>query len=346
MSRYLPETTLIDTTDGLQFKVYANDHPDGFVIARPKYIPQDNVKPHGLKSRFLFSKAMTRFNPFANASRLKKYLAGFKKAYPHYFYWSPTHKSWFFAVPIKKIQKIHDAKAGLQELLKVNKKDLDPYLSLVHELIMFLKKSGVSVKNLGITNSTLLGNYTFGKSDIDIVVFGKKNGWKIHEFLEKNKHPLMQWKKKKEWEKYYDDHKLPGLGKKEFVFHNMRKRNEGLFGKHVFTIFCVEKKQERWTRWGTEKYQPLGVATVQGVISDDYNSIVRPASYGIKNSGVTQIVTYALPFMTQAKRGEKIEAKGLLEKVVPRRGKPYCRLVVGYPAVFPKKSIGEYLKKI
>ena len=31
------EASLVDSKDGIQFKVYSNAHPKGFIIAKPKY---------------------------------------------------------------------------------------------------------------------------------------------------------------------------------------------------------------------------------------------------------------------------------------------------------------------
>jgi predicted nucleotidyltransferase len=359
--KHVYETTIIETTDGLQCKVYANSHPDTHIIVRPRYIPQTKVKPHGLTSRFIFGETMTRFNPFASKEKLLPYLQDFRKHYGNYIYYSPFHKRDFFAVPVKKIKKIYDSRKGLLELLKLQEKELDSYLILVRELISFLTKSGVSDENLGLTNSTLLGNYTFGKSDIDIVVFGKHNGWKILKFLENHKHPLLKWKSDKEWREYYRTHKTSeAFRENEFVKHNLRKRNEGLFGKHVFTLFCVEEAKELWSRWGKEKYDSLKEVKITANIADDWDSIVRPARYKLKNvkivsriknkeqieTKIREIVTYSLPFMFQAQKEESIEANGLLEIVHSPNKSPFFRVVVGYPNLDPKNRDRGYIKTI
>ena len=36
---YFPESTVITTQDGIQFKSFSNEHPEGYIIAKPKYIP-------------------------------------------------------------------------------------------------------------------------------------------------------------------------------------------------------------------------------------------------------------------------------------------------------------------
>ena len=164
------ESILIDTVDGFQCKSYANEHPKGFVIVKPKYIPKHVIAGQGLRYRYLFEKCLVRFNLFAKRDVLNDYLKQFKEKFPDYIYECPVHKNWFFVVPKNKIKTIHDSKNGLQELLSVPTKDMDAYLVLVKELIELLMKSGVDSKDIGITHSTLLGNYTPGKSDIDIII--------------------------------------------------------------------------------------------------------------------------------------------------------------------------------
>ena len=41
---YFHEAALVDSTDGMQFKVYSSTHPKGFIIAKPKYIPLGQLR--------------------------------------------------------------------------------------------------------------------------------------------------------------------------------------------------------------------------------------------------------------------------------------------------------------
>ena len=79
------EAALIDTVDGIQFKVYSSTHPEGFIIAKPKYIPIDILEFTGLKKRFLFGKCVTRFNLFNKKEIVEKNLEILKKKFPYYF---------------------------------------------------------------------------------------------------------------------------------------------------------------------------------------------------------------------------------------------------------------------
>jgi len=360
------ESTLIDTVDDFQCKTYGNEHPEGYVIVKPKYIPRNIIDGDGLKYRFLFEKCMVRFNLFAERKKLQNYVDQFRKKFPEYIYDSPVFKNWFFVVPKDKIKKIHDGREGLQEFLQVPKKDLDEYLTLLSELIEFLKKSGVDDKNLGIMHSTLLGNYTLGTSDMDIIIYGKENGWKILNYLKTAQHEKLHWKTDEEWAEYYKEHKTSESShftEKEYVRHMARKRYEGMFGGTVFTLFTVEEEEETWFKWGEEKYEPVGLATVSGEVTDHYNSIVRPGYYEISEGKIVdgehetpninnkipikRIVTYSIPFSQQALKGEKIKACGLLELVTSQQADPYYRVVVGYfDAYVSDRREKEYIKTV
>ncbi|MBW2976255.1 hypothetical protein KY347_02305 [Candidatus Woesearchaeota archaeon] len=343
------ESMLIDTVDGLHCKSYSNEHPEGYIIVKPKYIPKDVIRGEGLKYRFLFEKCLVRFNLFAEKEKLLRYIGQFKKKFPDYIYHCKDTKNWFFAVPKEKIKALHDSRKGLQELMQVPEKDLDGYLALTRELIEFLTKSGVNAKDLGITHSTLMGNYTPGKSDIDIIVYGKGNGWKVLNYLKTAKHKKLHWKTDKEWAEYYNEHKTSESAhftEKEYVNHMRRKRYEGMFGGTVFTLFTVEEPNETWFKWGEDKFDPIGAATIKGTVTDHYNSHVRPGCYEITNARIIdkhgkdikidtslkikKVVTFSIPFSQQALKGEEITACGLLELVTPKSGEKYYRIVTGY----------------
>ncbi|MBI3034763.1 hypothetical protein HYY71_00425 [Candidatus Woesearchaeota archaeon] len=360
------ESTLIDTVDGFQCKSYSNEHPEGLIIVKPKYIPKESIEGEGLKYRFLFEKCLVRFNLFARKEKVADYVKQFRKRFPDYIYDCPTTKNWFFVVPRNRIKTAHDCRNGLKELMKVPERDMDSYLKLVRDLVDFLAKSGVSYNNLGITHSTLLGNYTPGKSDIDIVIYGKENGWKILNYLKDAKHEKLHWKTDEEWAEYYKEHKTSEsmhFTEKEYISHMARKRYEGMFDKTVFTLFTVEEPQETWLKWGDESYVPIGLATVQGRVVDHYNSHVRPGFYGIegatllnsshpmpkidKSIAIKKIVFYSIPFTQQAISGEKVKACGLLELAIPKKGDKYYRLVIGYfDAYISERREKEFIKVV
>ncbi|MBU6500533.1 MAG: hypothetical protein KGJ89_03715 [Patescibacteria group bacterium] len=352
---YYPESSIITTKDGLHCQIYMSDHPRGLVIVKPKYIPTDKISSSALPLRYIHGRKLNRLNMWISKERLKKYLADFKRAYPDYVHFSKNHGTWFFAVPEKKIERVYDSRKGLQELMKMPAASLDGHLRNVMEFVKFLKRSGVPLKDFGLTYSTLVGHYFLGISDINIVVYGKKNFWKVIGFLEKAKHPNLRFKTDKEWIEY---HKKRGrtlvLNKKEFLFHSRRKKWEGFWNGNLFLILGVEKPNEVSVSWNKEKYKPLGIFKVHGKIKSDHHSGVRPGLYEIENGKVLgkkdeiplkYIVFFTRNFAMQAKKGENVEAQGLLESSTDKDGKEYYRLVLGYfDSFLSGRNKKEYLK--
>ncbi|MFH1325774.1 MAG: hypothetical protein ABIH49_03335 [archaeon] len=347
------EASLIDSIDDFQFKVYSSTHPKGFVIAKPKYIPSKKLNLVGLKKRFLFGKSVYRFNLFNNKEIVDKNLSEIKQKAPYYIYECKKHKNWFLGVPEEKMKKFYDTKEGLKELLDVPVEDLDMYLKATRKMIDILAEAGISIENLGISHSTLLGNYTPGKSDIDILIFGMKNGWKAIKHLEKIQNPSLTWKSEEDWAKYYKDRVVSKVySEKEYVANMVRKKDDGFIDGNVFSLFCIEDENESWYDWEAE-HEPIGTVKIRGKIKNSYYSIVRPGFYELENSiilegyddvPIKKIVTWARPFSLQAKDGEDIEACGLLEKVKSKEGEFY-QIVVGYFDTYTNdRGEKEYLK--
>ena len=352
---YYHEAALIDSNDNFQFKIYSSSHPKGFIIAKPKYIPLEKLNFVGLKKRFLFGKGVYRFNLFNDKEIVKKNLDEIRNKFPYYIYECKKHNNWFLGVPKDKIKKFYDTKQGVKELLKVPVEDLDPYLKAVRKIIDILAEAGIPAEKLGISHSTLLGNYTPGKSDIDLLVFGIENGWKAIRHLEQSKNPSITWKSKEDWGRYYKDRVVSKIySEKEYVANMARKRDDGFIDGNVFSLFCIENENEKWYDWEAE-HEPLGTIKIRAMVKDAKYSIVRPGFYeleeskvieGYKDVPIKRIVTWARPFNLQANEGEHVEACGLLEKVKSKEGEFY-QLVIGYFDTYTTdRGEKEYLKAL
>ena len=349
------ESMIMWSDDGLQLKSYANDHPDGFIIAKPKYIPRKKIDCFGFQERNIQGSDVRRFDYWAvDEKRLKEYIDEFRKAYPEYMFDSPLHKTWFMGVPKNKIAKLPDPREGVKRILGLKESEMDDYMKRAQGFLSLMLESGLKPSDLGVTNSTLLNTYTYGRSDIDIIVFGKKNYWKYINFIKNAKHPWLRWKSLEEWKKYFASYNA-GLfiSEEEFIWHARRKFIDVYFGETVVSVFGVENPDELSVKWGEENYTPMGMATVKGNVKDDYNGIVRPGYYEIENAKVIngpdvkveKVVTYARDFMLQAFKGENIVAAGVLEKAIPlKKGKEYYRIVIGYFDSYTSRRGEEYIK--
>ncbi len=342
---HIHESSIIITKDGLYCQVYGNQHPEDRILIKPKYIPTEKISSNALPFRFISGKKMNRLDLWANKDGLKEYLDNFCKAYPEYVFESSLHDKspLFFAVPMEKIEKIYSPKTGLAELMSMPENHLDEHLQKVVSFVSFLIKSNISLENLGITYSTLMGHYFPNKSDINIVVYGKENFWTLMEFLEKNNHEELRWKTPEEWGDFYSKRNRSTIHKKEVYLKNMhRKKSEGFFNGNLFVIFGVENDDEVWCRWGQESYKKIGTAKFKAVVEENKDSIVRPGRYKViesqfidgdeecKNVKINNVVFYSRDYCMLASPKEQIEARGVIEEVTKKSGEKSHRLVMGY----------------
>jgi len=337
------ESSIITTKDGLHCQVYGNEHPKGGILVKPKYIPTDKIECSALQCRFIAGQKMNRLNFWADKKELANYIEKFKKAYPQYIYKSELHNNGelFFWVPEEQIERIYFPRTGLAELMSMPKNALDKHLTAVYDFVSFLLESGLRLKDFGLTYSSLMGHYVYNMSDINIVVYGKENFWKLMKYMEMAEHPLLRWKSEKEWSDFYEKRNRFNIFEKNTFLDHMisRKKSEGYFDNLLFVIFAVEKEDEVWFKWGEEKYTSLGLATAEGTVKDHHSSVVRPGCYTItdsklidsdKDCNVEKIVFYSRDYTLLASAGEKIRACGILEKVEPKNKPVYYRIVTGY----------------
>ncbi|MBW2976256.1 hypothetical protein KY347_02310 [Candidatus Woesearchaeota archaeon] len=354
------ESSIITTTDGLYCQVYGNEHPEGKILVKPKYVPTGKISSDDMPYRFISGRKMNRLNLWIEPEKLKIYISNFSRAYQHYIYKSIVHSDspLFFAVPRDYIERVYSPREGLSDLMSMPKENLDEHLETVFELIKFLLESGIELNDLGITYSTLMGHYSPNISDINIVVYGKDKFWGLMKYLQDAKHKDLRWKTYDEWKQFYKKRNRHIIHKEEIYIENMyRKKSEGFFRKTLFIIFAVENADETWFKWGEEIYNRIGTAKFEGKATGNKNSVVRPGYYEVADSKfisgdeackgmpIKKAVFYSRDYCMLAYPGEKIEFSGVVEEVVPKKGEKYYRLVIGYfDSYLCKRRDEEYIR--
>ena len=207
--------------------------------------------------------------------------------------------------------------------------------------------SGVPWGDLGISGSLLVGMHQLG-SDVDLVVYGEAAGRAVHAALRRLlddpagplRHP-----NQRELAALHATHRPDTpLSFADFCRLQQRKVNEGRFRQRPFFIRFV-KHLDPPERYGEHHYQFIAQATIRATISEDDEAIFTPCRYGVEHAvpiegppvdDLREIVSFRGRFSDQARSGEVAEGRGRLERVVPRTGETYHRLVVGGQA-------GDYL---
>jgi predicted nucleotidyltransferase len=319
------EGDFIETIDELIFDVKGLVHPPDRVVAYLRYFPDGQGRR--IRAGINYRKVYSLYDR-------AKLLA---KQWPHYVWKDPFFGREVQAVPVDMVKEHHlptERLARLRSAVGLNGQE-----RLAVDLAETLaKEAQVPVSKIGLSGSILVGLQT-KESDIDLILYGSNASRKCHSKLR----PLLETCSQgfrpyasRELRKLYAQRELRAAMPFEiFAKHERLKVLQGKFMGTEYFIRCVKEWDEWSENYGDRRYSQVGRATVRATISDDCESIFTPCIYYIvdahatgKHRAPTEIVSFRGRFCEQAHTGEKVLARGMLEKVADERGVTY-RLVVG-----------------
>ena len=327
------EGDFVEDVNNIIFDVKGLEHPPTRVIAFPRYIPDEKgdrirkvgnrkyAKIYDLNLRYTY---MKRF--------LRKYLV-----------YDEVFDMELCEIPKTDIIRHYKPANKLKELIS-NIEFLDVTQQSALKLALILSyKSNVPLKNLGISGSIMVDLHK-DNSDIDIVVYGTKESFKVIEALREffNEGILRKYSMD-EYERLYVFRKAyEVLDLKAFIKHEKRKLFQGMFKGREFFIRFIENLSEK-KPYGYYRYKNLGKITVKARVIDDTRSIFTPVRYVIDNvkiieaetkhpikpENITEIVSFRGRFCQQVFKGENIIAKGKIEAVLENNYLTHYRIIVG-----------------
>jgi len=203
------------------------------------------------------------------------------------------------------------------------------------------KNTEVSWSKLGISGSLLVGLQT-PKSDIDIIVYGSQNSYKVYDSLRalmKDKDSPVKSYSMGELRRLFDFRsKDTAMSFEDFVRTESRKVLQGRFKGYDYYIRCVKDWDEVDEQYGTVHYQPVGYAKIRARVTDDSQMIFTPCHYKIDNVEIVEgpkikstqeIVSFRGRFCEQSRKGESVMAQGKIERVKREGGKEFYRVLLG-----------------
>ena len=325
----------IHTTDDLFFATTTYLHPEDRIISFLRYIP-DQDGDRSLNN--------TRYSK-VDSNQAYKFLG---KYFPEYLFDCDITGVQMMGVPHEKVKKIMEPSQRLGEIMKSYQRDelLEKVVKLAH---IFHDNTGLSYDKMGISGSILPGLYNPTKSDMDFVVYGLKNHRNVMEsFAEiKKDNGVLKGIEGEYWRNLYEKRiKDSSLTYEEFRWYENRKHNRGVFEGTLFDILQTRDWDEIHGTYGTTKYEPMGCIEIECSVKDSLAAFDNPAVYKVEDVNVikgpevpiNEVASYTHTYAGQAKEGERIIARGKLEKVI---GKDVSyRLIVGTT----RESLGEYIK--
>jgi hypothetical protein len=321
------EGDFIEDKNNLIFDVKGLIHPPDRVIAYLRYYPDEEgerTRKNGKKYRKIYS-----------LEDRAKYLY---EHFPEYVYFDPVFGVELEGVPRTQILKVYNPIDRLQKLLSLGPSD-----DIENNVILFAEtlqeESRVPVNKMGVSGSVLV-DLTRPESDIDIIVYGKKNCYAACEALRNlfdEKKSMIKAYNEEELRKLYEFRVKDTLMSYEnFLFSEKRKCVSGEINGKDFFIRFLKEPSEISERYGDVKYVSLNKAKIEGVILDDKESIFTPCRYIIEHTKtlkgkapkISEIASYRGRFCDQVREKERFIAQGKIEKVITKSG-TYYRLILG-----------------
>jgi len=322
------EGDLLETLDGNIFDVKGLVHPLDKIVAFIRFTPD----PKGERKR-----GNVRYR---KVYPLQERYALLRKKFPQYLVFDPVFNQWLCEVPTEMVKEHYEPSTCLSQLRR--KSTLDTLRKHAVDFARLLHtKAEVRWSALGVSGSLLVSLDT-SKSDIDLVVYGSQNARKIYNALKSL--PLDATSGVKLYDKQ-DLRALFGFRSKDtymrfedFVRTESRKVLQGKFQGRDYFIRCVKDWKEVTEAYGSIHYKPMGEAKASATIADDSQMLFTPCSYQIEDvkmiSGknlqpLREVVSFRGRFCEQARRGERIIARGMIERLKDAGEPEYFRLILG-----------------
>ncbi|MFZ0441995.1 MAG: nucleotidyltransferase domain-containing protein [Methanobacterium sp.] len=325
----------IYTTDNLFFATTTYLHPDDRILSFLRYIPDKDG------DRSLNNKKYSK----VDSNQAYKYLGD---NLPDYLFDCEITNVKMMAVPLKKVSKILQPIDRLREIMEAQKRDklLDKVVKLAE---IFHEYTGISYNKMGISGSILPGLYNPDVSDIDFVIYGLKNHRNAMKAFEeiKKENGILKGIEGEYWKKLYRKRiKDSSLTYEEFRWYENRKHNRGILDGTLFDILQTRDWDEIHGTYGATRYEPMGTIEIDCTVTDSLAAFDNPAVYKVDDVNIIEgpeipikeLASYTHTYAGQVREGERITARGKLEKVVGE--KISYRLVVGTT----RESIGEFIK--
>ena len=163
----------IEDKDGYMFCVVGYVHPPDRVLAYLKYVPS-RKKTIWYRESIGFRRILKYYSSVAVLDSMQH----LSKTKPNYIYYDNYFNIKFISVPKSEIRKHYIPEGKLKEI--INKPSRDPLEQDLIELVNYLSEiSDINLKYFGISGSILLNIHNPKYSDIDLMVYGRDNSFKL-----------------------------------------------------------------------------------------------------------------------------------------------------------------------
>jgi len=266
---------------------------DGWLYAVSTY---DNSERAGCTLRYVPDEEGDRVT--GDGGRYRK--VDFDEAFSLVAHKKPAYRDVFHRVPLSDIRRVLKPE---EEIDRIAARD-----ARVRRLLSLFSLPPGSI---GCTGSFLCGLENEA-SDIDLVVYGDYWFRAVEILRDATGNGLLEPIDEAMWRRIYEKRK-PELGFDEFLIHEKRKWNRGKIGTTYFDILYTRSYADALCV-PHAKGRVLGRGTIEATVTDARFSHDSPAVYRVDHGEVSSVLSFTHTYSGQAREGEVIEARGVLEE--------------------------------
>ncbi|HEW94169.1 MAG TPA: hypothetical protein ENF47_05650 [Thermoprotei archaeon] len=338
LKRLAMDRDIIEAFNGEIYIVISSSHPRDRVISYLKYIPsKEKGSSIWFKDGIWYHRILKHYGAKYLSKIIKEYKIDDFLVYDDYLGIT------LIEIPTNQVKVHYLPEERTKEIIREPKDKLE---MTAREIILSLsEKTGVPIDNIGITGSILLKMHNLRYSDIDLLVYGYNNAFKIRRHLLKLLEEGEFFKRLHGWllEKYVEElTKTYPLDRFEALRICEETWSRGVFRNRFFSIHPVLYPSENIIKYGDQRYKGICLLKIKARVVDDRYSMFMPAIYRVSNvkllSGckftevnkISEVVSYEAIYSDIAGVGEDILVYGKLEKVEDlNTGNIHYRVLVG-----------------
>jgi len=319
--RFVPrDRDLFVTTEGWIFTVLGDVHPPNRIWSYLKYVPGPGPwrDPSGRTYRRVFTTYTVR--------ELLSIMEDLKVSKPEYVYYDPMVGNEVIAPPVDAVTGFWKTSEGLRRLVEREESGHATQLELkALEVVRWLvEQAGLRMEDFGITGSLLLGIH-HERSDVDLVVFGKRNLWRAVRALREAGSPVVPGAGTGIVEALRSLYRMPVEDARRLA---ARVAHKGLFAGTPYSIFGI--REQPLHEYGEFQYAGRGIVEVELEIADATESLFTPSIYEVEERvfGIERMVSYHMVLAGLLEPGDRLLVRAKLEEVRGPGGE-FLQLLLG-----------------
>ncbi|NVM01771.1 MAG: nucleotidyltransferase domain-containing protein [Candidatus Helarchaeota archaeon] len=337
------------TNERIIFRVYGYCHPDNASICDVEYAPSDIYKSDDIRA----IRGKNQYFKFYFDGGLKF----IQENYPQYQVFYRPLNAKLVGLTYNQVSEVRKPEKKLQTILASYPKDI--LVSKTQELIDFITQhSTLKSKDFGVFGSILHDFYHVEFSDIDLIIYGRKEleilREILREFYKKKYFDLRNEFNPPDNAVYKKNWRYTNYSLEDYIRDNARKQIYAIIdSKDIGRKIKIEfEPVKKWNEIENEynkidKIIPEGWIKATARITDSKDAFYIQSIYeieieeiilGPQIDDIKRIVNYLEEFRGQAQNDEKILVEGHLEKIITKN-EEFHQITLSYASSYHEQNL-------